>query len=124
MSRPGDDMLAKAAEAAGALALQLDLASGTARLSGAAGALGLECDASSDFLSCVAPSDRKALTGHDPGAVDVRLRLAPPGGEVRYVRLLGVREGMISPPCCCRPVPAWRGALDTGRRGRARSRPR
>lgn len=93
MSRPGDDMLAKAAEAAGALALQLDLASGTARLSGAAGALGLECDASSDFLSCVAPSDRKALTGHDPGAVDVRLRLAPPGGEVRYVRLLGVREG-------------------------------
>lgn len=86
-------MLAKAAEAAGALALQLDLDSGKAGISGAAGAFGLTCDGEGNFLDCIAPSDRKALAGHEEGPVDLRLRLAPPGGEVRYVRLLGVRQG-------------------------------
>lgn len=93
MSQGGEDMLAKAAEAAGALAIELDLESGKARFSGAAQAFGLTCNGVGDFLDCVAPSDRKALAEQKEGPVDLRLRLAPPGGEVRYVRLLGHRKG-------------------------------
>ncbi|WP_170175459.1 EAL domain-containing protein [Glycocaulis alkaliphilus] len=85
-------MLAKAAEAAGALAIELDLESGKARISGAPKAFGLTCNGVGDFLDCVAPSDRKALAEQKEGPVDLRLRLAPPGGEVRYVRLLGQRK--------------------------------
>lgn len=93
MSAGGDDRLARAAAAAGALAIELDLASGKARISGAAQAFGLSCEGVGDFLDCVAPSDRKTLAGQGEGPVDLRLRLAPPGGEVRYVRLLGQRAG-------------------------------
>ncbi|WP_429912567.1 EAL domain-containing protein [Glycocaulis sp.] len=93
MSAGGEGMLSKAAEAAGALAIQLDLASGKASISGAAEAFGLTCDGVGDFLDCVAPSDRKTLAGQAEGQVDLRLRLAPPGEAVRYVRLLGVRQG-------------------------------
>lgn len=93
MTAGPDAMFSKAAEAAGALALQLDLSSGHASLAGAAGAFGLSCSSTGDFLSCVAPSDRQALAGQEQGQVDLRLRLAPPGADVRYVRLVGVREG-------------------------------
>jgi EAL domain-containing protein (putative c-di-GMP-specific phosphodiesterase class I) len=93
LTTSGDNRLAKAAEAAGALAIELDLATGRASISGAAQAFGLSCEGVGDFLDCVAPSDRKALAGQDEGPVDLRLRLAPPGAEVRYVRLLGQRKG-------------------------------
>lgn len=93
MTASGDDRLAKAAEAAGALAIELDLATGRASISGAAQAFGLSSEGVGDFLDCVAPSDRKALAGQNEGPVDLRLRLAPPGAEVRYVRLLGQRKG-------------------------------
>ena len=89
----GTDALARAAEAAGALAIELDLVSGRASLTGATGAFGLSGAGAGNFLECVAPSDRKALAGQDEGQVDLRLRLAPPGAEVRYVRLVGIRQG-------------------------------
>lgn len=93
MSGAPGDILQQAARAAGALALQLDLGSGKAEISGSGDAFGLTCTGVGDFLDCVAPSDRKALAGQEEGRVDLRLRLAPPGGEVRYVRLVGEREG-------------------------------
>lgn len=89
--------LAQAAEAAGALALSVEVAEGRVTLEGAADAFGLEGAARSgllsDFTERVAPADRRALAVFErEGVGDVRVRLISEDGRVRYARLRGRGE--------------------------------
>lgn len=92
--------LARAAEAAGALALRVEPGSGRLELSGPVEGFGL-CGVQrrgrlSELRDQIAATDRVALDGlSGPGRLDVRLRLVGEDQHVRHVRLTGAGDGRV-----------------------------